>query len=104
MREARVRDGNVCRWPRCEFMRHKPTVDVCHLTHRGMGGNPAGDRTQRHLLVTLCRPHHGMFDDTCEIDIEPMDSARGADGPLCFYKRSESGRMEHVFTEPRRTA
>lgn len=99
MRAARLRDGDKCRWPSCEFAPKKPRREVAHLTHRGIGGNPALDRTQRDKLITLCFIHHGLF-DAAELDIEPMTS-RGTDGAVCFYRRHrETGQMQHVFTEP----
>jgi hypothetical protein len=103
MREAKQRDGYTCRWPKCEYMPKKPRIECAHLEHRGMGGNPSGDRTQRHKLITLCVVHHGMLDGP-NYEIEPVTSA-GTDGPVAFYRRhQETGVMEHVYTEPRRSA
>ncbi len=66
-----------------------------------MGGNPLGDKTQRHKLIALCIRHHDQFDGRTlpDIDIVPVNSAKGTDGPCEYYQRSESGRMEHVATE-----
>ena len=95
MRAAKRRDGGKCRWPHC---RHgNLPVDVCHETHRGSGGNPKGDRTTRDQLIAFCRMHHGLW-DTHEIDARPQ-TARGFDGPVDFYCRTESGRMEIVASE-----
>ncbi len=98
MQAAKKRDGGVCRWPRCYYHKHRGIpVDACHMVHRGAGGNPSGDRTQRHLIVTLCRIHHGQY-DAAKIEIEPL-TEQHADGPLAFYAQSESGRMECVAVE-----
>lgn len=98
MREAKKRDGNVCRFPMC---RHKTLpVDCAHMVHRSLGGNPAGDRTQLPILVTLCRIHHGQF-DACLVDIQPQDSQLGANGPMDFFVRTESGRFELFASEKR---
>lgn len=99
MSAARRRDGHRCRWPRCEFT--GLTLAVAHLEHRGMGGNPAGDKTERHKLILLCVRHHDRFDGRAapDVDIVPVDSRAGTDGPCVFYVRGESGRLEHVATE-----
>lgn len=103
MTAALVRDGRRCRWPGCEFAKFSLPIDPCHfIKHRGMGGDPSGELTERKLVVSLCRRHHDALDKFGEIEIEALDKSRLADGPLLFFKRSESGRMEHVYTEPER--
>jgi hypothetical protein len=97
MQAAKKRDGNKCRVPYCEFASMKLPIDVAHMRHRGMGGNPKGDRTERRLLVTLCRRHHGLYDGA-ELEIEPMTAAL-MDGPLLFAQLSESGHMETFAVE-----
>lgn len=99
MADAKRRDGNKCRWPRCHYK--DLAVECAHLEHRKMGGNPAGDKTQRHKLIALCVRHHDQFDGRTvpDIDITPVNSAQGTDGPCVYYQRGESGRMEHVATE-----
>lgn len=98
MREAKRRDGNVCRFPMC---RHKSLpIDPAHIIHRGMGGNPKGDRTKTALIVSLCRIHHGQF-DACLINVQPQDPTLGANGPMDFFIRSESGRFELFASEKR---
>jgi hypothetical protein len=99
MAEAKRRDGGKCRFPRCKYKDLR--VETAHLEHRGMGGNPALDRTQRHKLIALCLRHHQAFDSLRTIDIEPI-TERGTDGPVAFHEvHPETGRMEHVFTERR---
>lgn len=96
MSAAKKRDGGVCRFPLC---RHRSLpVDVCHFHHRGMGGDKSGERTQLPILVTMCRHHHGQF-DACLIDAQPQDSALGANGPMDFFVRSESGVFELFASE-----
>lgn len=93
MLEARIRDGHKCRWPGCKTGLR---VEVAHQAHRGMGGNPSGDRTERHTLISLCLQHHGWWDHG-NADIEPL-TALGFDGPADFYRCTETGR-EHVGRE-----
>ena len=54
------------------------------MKHRGMGGNPKGDRTKLPLLVTLCREHHRRF-DSGKLKITPLTDC-GADGLLMFQE------------------
>jgi 5-methylcytosine-specific restriction endonuclease McrA len=55
MTQAKARDGYRCR------VCGQPGTDAAHLRHRGMGGNPAGDRTTLENLVCLCRQCHNKF-------------------------------------------
>lgn len=93
MHAALVRDKMTCRWPQCEYRVRKLPIDPAHLRHRGMGGNPSGDRTaSTGQIVALCRVHHGLY-DACEVEIDPLTD-RGADGPLAFLaKHPETGQM-----------
>lgn len=105
MQAALKRDGRKCRFPACEFRSKRLPIDPCHaFQHRGMGGDPSGERTSRALIVSLCRAHHGQLDwgvGATEIQIEALTPER-ADGPLAFYRRHpETGRMEHVASEVR---
>ena len=84
MREARHRDGDRCQFPGCAYRAMSMPIDVCHLRHRGMGGNPAGDRTTRQTLITLCRVHHGQY-DAADFDIRPLQTC-GTDGPCEFVR------------------
>lgn len=97
MAAAKRRDHGKCRWPRCEYAKRHLPIDPCHLMHRGMGGDPKGTRTTRDQVISMCRIHHGLL-DRGDLDIQPMTSA-GTDGPVAFYRRLASGRLEHVATE-----
>ncbi len=103
MKGAKARDGQQCRNPKCPFKALKLPVDPCHAwRHRGMGGNPKGDRTETKLIVSGCRGCHSLM-DAGEIQVEPLDMERMADGPLAWYrKHHETGRLEHYATERRR--
>lgn len=99
MQAAKRRDGHKCRWPSCAYAKRDLPIDACHLVHRGMGGDPKRTRTTRDQIWAACRIHHGLY-DRGEIDVQPLTSA-GTDGPLAFYRRAGSGRLEHVATEVR---
>lgn len=96
MRAAKDRDGHRCRFPWCQF-RHL-RVEACHEVHRGMGGNPKGDRTTRAALITFCIRHHQAWDHA-EFDARPM-TPQGFDGPVEFYERNARGDWE-VFAAER---
>lgn len=101
MQAALKRDERKCRWPRCEYAAKKLPIDAAHVfVHRGMGGDKSGTRTSRELIAALCRVHHSLL-DLGDLRIDALDPNVGTDGLLAFYKRSESGRWEHVATEQR---
>jgi hypothetical protein len=99
MAAAVRRDGGKCRWPRCEYKALK--VAAAHMDHRKMGGNPSGDKTQLHKLITLCIRHHDQFDGRTipSIAIEPISAQQGTSGPCAYYVQDETGKWQHVATE-----
>lgn len=100
MRQAVRLDGDKCRFPGCRHRSRKLPIDPCHARHRGMGGNPKGDRTTLETVIALCRFDHGRY-DAGQLDIEPMDESRGFRGRCVWYERNEeTGQMVHVATDP----
>lgn len=89
MAAVKAADEHRCRVPGCRY-RDVP-VDVAHVVHRGMGGNPSEDRTVPELLQTLCRIHHSMF-DRGDLHIEPLTRQQYR-GP-CAYYQSQPGDMK----------
>lgn len=59
---AKKRDGYRCRFPLCGCRGLGLVLDArleaSHDVHKGMGGNPAGDRSQTGGLITLCLHRH----------------------------------------------
>lgn len=106
MQAALKRDGKRCRVPRCEFAPLNFVIDPCHERHRGMGGNPKGDRTTRATVISLCRRHHRLYDQG-GIEIEPL-THKGFDGPCDFYAVEGQTRTHYAterlvgVSEPRR--
>lgn len=92
--ESKARDKNKCRWPGCK---RRLTLHSAHLEHKGSGGDIRQIRTTRDKLITFCAWCHGQF-DLKNIGVEPL-TPLGTDGPVSFYSRTESGRMEHVASE-----
>ena len=82
--KVRDRDG-WCRFPLCGCRQRRRPVHVAHRDHKGMGGNPKGDRSDSDRMLLLCVDrhlnskfswHHGT------VRWEPLDPLRGADGPV----------------------
>lgn len=79
--------GGVCRWPGCDCRRRGIKVDPAHwkvVGHRGIGGNPSGDRTRLDGIMALCRNRHEDYDHS-RIDFEPL-SDKGTLGPCEFFR------------------
>jgi len=56
-KQVRRRDKR-CRFPMCGCRRLKIQPHVAHLEHKGIGGNPAGDRSQPELMILVCACRH----------------------------------------------
>ena len=55
--EVRRRDKR-CRFPLCGCRSFGISCEVSHSRHKGIGGNPNGDRSNPELMVYLCRARH----------------------------------------------
>lgn len=59
--ETRRRDRG-CRFPKCGCRKLglliKARREVSHDKHKGMGGNPTGDRSMADIMVELCNHRH----------------------------------------------
>ena len=100
MQAALHRDQRRCRFQPCVYEPKKLPIDPCHQQHRGMGGDPSGERTTRESIVSLCRVHHGMY-DRGEIDVQPRTD-RGFDDVCDLYQVNPiTGHLEHVASEVR---
>jgi hypothetical protein len=81
-RAVKARDRNRCRVPGC-----RERGEWAHLNHRGMGGNPKGDKSTTAETLCLCRPHHREGPDSLDqggMEVIPLTKA-GCDGPLAFH-------------------
>lgn len=52
------RRDRVCRFPLCRCREIGLTLEVSHHLHKGMGGNPEGDRNTPENMVLLCTHRH----------------------------------------------
>jgi hypothetical protein len=105
---ARERDRKVtrrgCRFPKCGCHRYRPNtaraLEVSHLTHKGMGGNPKEDRSLPHLLITLCGERHkeSKFSiDKGTLECRPLTDD-GTEGPVSWWVRVDD--LPAVLVEP----
>jgi len=83
--KVRRRDG-YCRFPLCGCGKMKLRTEVSHSEHKGMGGNPAGDRSKADLMVLVCHRRHK--DGRVAIDKGTLRwralTARGSNGPIAW--------------------
>lgn len=91
MQEARRRDVK-CRFPECTchpwLHSARPLPDriyeVSHQVHRGMGGDPTGERSDPALLLLVCRWRHRLSKfsiDRGTLKWKGLTDA-GANGPI----------------------
>lgn len=98
MRRVRARD-KTCRFPQCPCRKLNLRTEVAHSSHRGMGGNPAGDRTTTAGLVLLCLDRHQGRTSLHSGDIQWTSvTSAGADGPIEWHMLYE-GRWVRLATE-----
>lgn len=82
-RDVRARDKG-CRFPLCGCRKFGLAVHVSHSRHKGMGGNPAGDRSVPELMIAVCSARHRenlVAIDRGTLRWEPLTAA-GANGPV----------------------
>ncbi len=102
---VRKRDRRRCRWPHCRHTRL--SLHVAHLTHKGMGGDPTGERSLSGRMILLCYLHHygdkqqahqeGSL-DRGDLQIEP-ETAAGTWGPCAFSRKGDDGEWYLVARE-----
>mgnify|MGYP000538321057 CR=1 FL=1 len=86
MQAVRERD-KVCRFPLCGCQRLGFKTEVSHDRHRGLGGNPSGDRTTTQSMVLLCHWRHQagrVSRHAGTLRAIPVDAALGYDGPVIW--------------------
>lgn len=84
-RQVRRRDRG-CRFPLCGCRRLKLRLEVSHVKHKGMGGNPAGDRSIAREMVQLCTHRHqfGAVSRHAGTLRAKYLTTRGFDGPVAW--------------------
>ena len=103
MNEVRKVD-KTCRFPLCGCKKLGLAQHISHMQHRGIGGNPKGDRTQPENLIKLCFHRHqdgAVSIHRGTLKIEPLTDA-GARGPVLFWVDTASLSMPAIgaYTGP----
>lgn len=94
--DVRARDQH-CRWPNCQCMftySLHSAQEVAHLKDKGMGGDKRLDRTQRHLMILICKWRHQTGTASLHnkrARIVPL-TERGTDGQCEFFQLAKDGR------------
>lgn len=102
--EARARDGGPgyelqgrCRFPLCGCHALGLFVEVSHQVHKGMGGDPTGERSRPAGLICLCNWRHKdaarWAVDKGTIRWVPLTAA-GANGAVAWELRVGSAWIE----------
>lgn len=82
-----VRDRDVlCRFPLCPCQRFNLFCEVSHHFHKGIGGDPTGERSTPALMLLICNWRHKearISIDKKSLRWEPVTFA-GADGPIAW--------------------
>ena len=84
--DAVRREDKYCRFPWCGCRKFKLTLHVAHLHHRGIGGNPKGDKSDPSKMILLCSARHrenAISLDRKTLRIRPLTD-KGTRGPCAF--------------------
>lgn len=85
MQAVRQRDQH-CRFPLCGCNQFRLRLEVSHQRHRGMAGNPRGDRSVPALMILVCAARHR--ENRIALDRGTLRwralTDRGADGPIAW--------------------
>lgn len=96
--KRQVRDEDrFCRFPLCGCDRERLPWEVAHLRHKGMGGNPTGDRSAPELLIYLCSARHRTSAISLHagtLHVEPLSAVLGTRGPCAFSVRLDDAWIE----------
>lgn len=89
---VRHRDHKRCRFPLCGCYRRRLRLEVSHDRHKGIGGNPKGDRSLPPGLILMCWHRHqtGAFSRHKMTIRNVYLTDEGNDGPVAWeIKRTE---------------
>jgi len=88
--KEKVRDRDrKCRFPLCPCHRFGLFLEVSHAEHKGMGGDPTGERSAPYLMLLVCNWRHK--ESRYSIDKKSLRwvplTDRGSDGPIAWQAR-----------------
>lgn len=101
--EVRLRD-RYCRFPLCGCKRFQLALfEVSHGKHKGMGGNPAEDRSDPETMLLLCDARHKA--NKFSVDRKTLRwralTRTGSDGPIVWsIDMRELRGMHAVLKQP----
>lgn len=104
--KVRKRDRYACRFPLCGCRQLGLRLEVSHDEHKGMGGNPSGDRSTADKMILFCthRHQHGNISrhhGTLRLVYLTKD---GTNGPVAFELHGDAfGRSGTWFEVARET-
>lgn len=85
---VRERDRK-CRFPLCPCHRFGLFLEVSHCEHKGMGGDPTGERSLPERMIYVCNWRHKespVSIDKKKLRAMPLTAA-GTDGPVAWEAR-----------------
>lgn len=86
---VRERDRYRCRFPLCPCHNFNLFLEVSHSEHKGMGGDPSGDRSAPELMILICNWRHRVSRysiDKKTLRWRPL-TADGANGLIAWEAR-----------------
>lgn len=90
-RAVRKVAGGRCRFPLCGCRKMGlalvASLEVSHDKHKGMGGNPAGDRSTPEIMILFCKHRHQfgrISRHAGTLRTEPIVKRLGNNGPVKF--------------------
>jgi len=90
--KVRLRD-RTCRFPLCPCQRWNLFLEVSHAEHKGMGGDPTGERSTPDRMIYVCNWRHKeshISIDKKAIRWVPLTAA-GSNGPVEWQAKGDDG-------------
>lgn len=84
--EVREREQWACRFPLCRCFNFNLFLEVSHQEHKGMGGDPTGERSTPEKMLLICNVRHkegAISIDKGSLRWEALTDA-GANGPIAW--------------------
>lgn len=94
--KVRKRDKG-CRFPLCGCKKFRRHTEVSHAEHKGMGGDPTGDRSQPDLMVLVCPFRHRenrVSIDRGTLRWRALKPTQGAEGPIVWEEQYDGRWIE----------
>lgn len=97
-KEAVRKRDTGCRFPLCGCKKFRRHTEVSHAEHKGMGGDPTGERSTPDKMILLCPFRHR--ENRVSIDKGTLRwearTTNGADGPIAWFELVDGRWMDMV--------